>query len=121
MMPSPRNTWIPIDLSMQGASTINMEAAPGVAGVIRQVTAGTNVIPTAGTLALAKGTVNILKDTNQDLAALTAGTAKDLELASAVETLRIKATDVLKAVWTITTAGSYVAGACTIWIEPDLT
>lgn len=122
-MPTPRATWIPVDLSMQGTSTINMEAVAGVAGRIMQITAGTAVKPTAGTLALSKvrGSVstNICKDTSLDLATLTNGSAANLVLPDAVEDVRLLATDVLKAVWTITTAGSFVCGGCTVWIEPD--
>jgi hypothetical protein len=124
-MPSPRNTWVPVSLGLQGASTAAREGTAGMSGVIKQITAGTAVLPTAGTLALAKvaGSVstNVLKETNEDLAALTAGVAKNLTLAEANETLRVKATDILKATWTVTTAGSFVGGSCVVWIEPDNT
>ena len=124
-MPSPRNTWVPVVLGLQGASTATREGTAGMSGVIRQITAGAAVLPTAGTLALAKisgsASSNVLKETNLDLTTLSAGVAKDLTLAEASETLRVKASDILKATWTVTTAGSFVGGSCVAWIEPDNT
>ncbi len=122
-MPGLRTSWIALDLGYSGTTTGYREAAVPVNGTIMEAWAGSNVLPTAGTLAVAKGSTNILASTNINLASsggnLTAGVASSLALATANSARRVSAGDVLKATWTITTAGSFVGGSCIVFVEPD--
>jgi hypothetical protein len=117
-MPSPSGNWKPFHLDHVVATTNTVYACPGIAGIIRQITFFAPVIASTGTLALSKNTLNILTATNIDLNAATGTTPAAQTLAASTAPLTITATDYLKAVWTISSAGSYAGGACTVWIEP---
>ena len=119
-MTVPKKHWIAVDLSFSGTTTGKIEAVAGVAGRVVLVVCGTNVKPTTGTLALAKGTTNILSATNVNLASLTNGTAAEQTISTVTKNITVAATDVFKATWTLTSAGSFVAGACKVYIEPDI-
>lgn len=123
-MPGPRSSWIPLSLGYSGTATGYVEAAVPVPGVIKEVWVGSNVLMTAGNVAVAKGSANILSAPSVNLAAsggdVTAGTAASQTLATASTTQRVAAGDILKATWTVTTAGSFVCGSCIVWVEPDL-
>jgi len=120
-MPGPRTSWLVFDLNLQGATTATVETVIPFAGLIQEVWVGTAVIPTTGTLAIAKAGTNILSATNVNLAALAAGVGASQTLATANTTKRVAAGNVLKATWTISSAGSFVGGSCHVFIEPDLT
>ena len=109
--------WIPVRLSMSGTATATVEGVCGVAGTVRLVVAGTVVKPTEGAVAVNKGSTSLLT-TDLLLHSLTNATAAEQTLAAGNKTLEVAATDVLQAVYTITTAGSYVGCGLTVWIEP---
>ena len=120
-MPSLRSSWIPLDLGLQGATTAVKEVAVPVAGVVKEVWVGAQVLATTGTCAVAKGTINLLTATNVNLASdIAAGVAASQTLATAATTLRVAAGNIIVATWTINTAGSFTGGACLVWIEPDI-
>ena len=89
------------------------------AGKIKEAWCGAAVLPTTATLALAKGSTNILTDATVDVAALTAGTAAKQTLAAGVASLRVAAGDMLTATWTFTVIGPGDGFAAQVWIEPD--
>lgn len=124
-MPSPRGSWKYVDLSPDMAvanqSEIVIKAAP-CNGVIKEVRVAINTLLAtgAGTLALAKGSVNILKGTNVDLQAdLVAATSELVELSATGQDLKVTKGDILKATWTLTTAAITNAALCEIAIEPS--
>lgn len=125
-MPTPRSAWIPVDLGlgMDNADIANGDvvvvARPAChAGTIREVWVVADALPTAGTVAFAKGSTNILSDTNVNLASLTADTAAAQTLSTNAQALRVAETDMLKATWTFTTIGSGDGFGAIVWVEPD--
>jgi len=117
-MPTPKGNWKPFHLDHVVATTNTVYACPGIAGTIRQVTCMAPVIAATGTLAVTKNTLNVLAAATVDLNAAAITTPANQTLATSEAPLTITATDYLKAVWTISSAGSYAGGACTVWIEP---
>lgn len=122
-MPGPLSTWVAYDLSLPAAATGYKEAVVRAAGTVKEVWVGSNVLMTAGNVAVAKGSTNLLAETNVDLAAsggdVAAGVGEAITLATGNAALRVAAGDILKATWTVTTAGNFVAGSCIVWVEPD--
>lgn len=124
-MPSPKGAWVYVDLSPDMAvanqSEIVLKAAP-VSGVIKQVRVAINTLLTTGggTLALAKGGVNILSATSVDLQAdLVAATSETETLTTTDQDLKVTEGDMLKATWTLTTNAVTNAAFCVVAIEPS--
>lgn len=126
-MPSLRSAWEPFDLGCRAAAysngdTVKVQVPVPFAGTIKEVWVGalTTVTTGGGIVALAKGSTNILSASNVDLqSGLTAGTAALQTLAANGQTLKVAAGDILSALWTLTTVGSFDGGACRVYIEPD--
>lgn len=122
-MPTPRSGWLLLALGLQGASSAVRNAAVPCAGTVKEIWVGAQVLMTTGNVAVAKGAINLLSATNVSLAAsggdVSAGVAASQTLATAATTKRVAAGDILVATWTVTTAGSFVGGACSVLIEPD--
>lgn len=123
-MPSPKGAWKYVDLSPDMAvanqSEIVIKAAP-CDGVIKQVRVAINttLATGGGTLAVAKGSVNILKETNVDLQAdLANATSELVDLSETEQDLKVTEGDLLKATWTLTTNAVTNAALCEIAIEP---
>ncbi len=125
-MPTPRSSWVYVDLSpsIAVANTAVLVAKPSpVAGTIKEVWVGINTVLTTGggVVAVAKGAANILSATNVDLqSGVTAATPAKATLTTAQSTLKVAAGDLLKATWTLTTAAITNAATCLVAVEPDL-
>ena len=117
-MPSPTGNWKPFHLDHTVATTNTVYCCPGIAGIVRQVTTFAPVVASTGTLAVSKGTQNLLAAATVDLNAAASTTPANQTLATSTAPLTITATDYLKAIWTISSAGSYAGGACTVYVEP---
>lgn len=130
MSPTPRSAWHWVDLSpdIAVANTNEIVAKPaGVAGTIKEIWVGINTILTTGggTVAVAKGAVNVLSSTTYNLGAaatpdLVAATPESATLTTAPTSLEVAAASWLKATWTLTTAAVSNAAALLVAIEPDL-
>ena len=76
-----------------------------------------------GTLAIAKGSANVLSSTTYNIAAggdLTAATPESATLTTAGSTLKVAAGDQFKATYVLTTAASGNAATVIVAIEPDI-
>ena len=119
-MPTPFSAWIPVHMSYTGTTTATVYATPGIAGTVKQITVGVPVVMTTGTIAPFKaGSVALATALSAATDGVAAGVAENMVLATVGQTLKIAATDVLSVTWTVTSAGSFVGGGCTIWIEPN--
>lgn len=135
-MPTPRGAWYALDLSIKQdeADLANGEVVvvSGIcprAGKVKEVWIGESILPTTGTVAVAKqnsGTaVTLLGSATANLAsstAFTAHTAASQTLTSSTESLSVAAGDILTATWTltsITVAGADDIFCCTVMIEPN--
>lgn len=99
---------------------VTVTVAPGFAGTVVGIRVIMPVLPTAATLAIAKGTTNLLTATNLDLAAdIVAATVKTATLSTSNLALKFAATDYFSATWTLTTVGSMTGAGCTVIVEPD--
>lgn len=118
-MPTPTVARFAMQLGSQLATTTTTYACPGITGRIIKIVAGIPAVATNATLVVSKGSTAL--HASLSLAdGLTAGTAKELTLTATGHTLDIAATDILKAVWTVTDAGgTFVGGDCEVWIEPS--
>jgi hypothetical protein len=108
-------------MAVANQSEIVIKAAP-CNGVIKQarVAINTKLTTGGGTLALAKGSVNILSATNVDLQAdLANATSELVDLSANEQDLKVTAGDLLKATWTLTTNAVTNAALCEIAIEPS--
>lgn len=127
-MPTPRSAWVYLDLGttidVADKNKIEIAAAP-VAGTIKEVWIGINTLLTTsgGTLAIAKGSANVLSSTTYNIAAggdLTAATPESATLTTAGSTLKVAAGDQFKATYVLTTAASGNAATVIVAIEPDI-
>lgn len=96
-----------------------------VAGTVKAIYVGASVLPTTGTLAVAKSAttaVNLLSAATVDLAALTANVGASQTLATVPASLEVVAGDIIKATWTLTdiTVTDDAVLACTVAIEPKV-
>jgi hypothetical protein len=129
-MPTPRGSWIWVDLSpaVAVANLDQLIAKPApVAGTIVSCWVGANAILTTGggTLAVKKAGVTILSSATYNLGAaatpdLVAATPELATLTTAKSTLKVAAGDLLSATWVLTTAAVTNALMCMVAIEPDL-
>lgn len=117
-MPSPAGQMKPIQLDHTITTTGTIYACPGIAGIVRKIVYFNPVVTTAGSVAISKNTTSLLSTATINNATATYTTPTELTLATTPETLLLKATDYLKAIFTITTGGSYAGGTVTVWIEP---
>ena len=129
-MPTINSAWIYVDLGITVQATdvgavVRVAPAP-VAGTIKKVIVGMNTLLTTGggTLAVAKGSTNILSSTTYSLASaaspdLVAATPEEATLSASATALKVAALDQLKATWTLTTATIGYGGTCVVVIEPD--
>lgn len=127
-MPTPRSAWVYLDLGttidVADTNKIVIAAAP-VAGTIKEVWIGINTLLTTsgGTLAIAKGSANVLSSTTYNIAAggdLTAATPESATLTTAGSTLKVAAGDQFKATYVLTTAAVGNAATVIVAIEPDI-
>ena len=128
-MPTINSAWVYVDLSpkIAVANTNEIIAKPaGVAGTIKQIWIGINTVLTTGggIVAVAKGSTNVLSSPTYNLGAaatpdLVAATPELATLAANANSLKVAATDWLKATWTLTTAAITNAAACIVVVEPD--
>lgn len=133
-MPTPRVGYHFYDLGIKIVETkladndVVRVCAPVVAaGTVKEVWVGETVVPTTGTLAVAKSAatnVNLLTASTVNLATgLAAFVAAAQTLAAGLQDLRVAAGDMLTAVWTLTniTTGGGVANCfcCTVVVQPD--
>lgn len=129
-MPTPKSSWIWLDLGIKcdeadlaDGSVVVTGAVCPVAGTVKEIWAGTNTLPTAATLAVAKAAstdVALLAATLTMQTGLTAYVGKTLTLASAGN-LDVAAGNIIKATWTLTnvTEADDAVFACSVGIEPD--
>lgn len=118
-MPTPAGNWKPFFLVHDVATTATVYVCPGIAGIVRQVTFFEPVIASTGTLALSKsGSPTLTSAATIDLNAAAGTTPANQTLATSEATLTLAATDYLKAIFTISSGGSYAGGCVTVWIEP---
>lgn len=130
-MPTGYSSWIWLDLGIRGDEAdladndvVVTGAICPVPGTVKEVWVGTNVLPTAGTLAVARSAstaVNLLSAASVNLATgLTAHVGAKQTLAEA-GALRVAAGNLIKATWTLTdiTAGDDAIFGCLVGIEPD--
>src|SRR5574343_341582 len=96
------------------------------AGTVKEIWVGLSILPTTGTLAVAKAGTTLLSAATTDLSSstvYTAHTASQMTLTSSNPIKKVAAGDILTATWTLT--DSTVAGAddlflCTVIVEPDV-
>lgn len=124
-MPTPRSAWLWLDLSpdMAVANTDELViAAVPVAGTIKSVSICINTLLGAGggTLAIAKGSANILSSATYNIGAtdLVAATPEFATLTTAGSTLKVAAGDLIKATWVLTTCAVTNAAQVLVAIEP---
>lgn len=141
-MPTPRGAWYSIDLSIKqdevDLSNGEVVVVGGIcpwAGTVKEVWVGLSILPTTGTLAVAKsnqvggtaGTaVSLISAATTDLSSATVytvHTASQMTLSSSTEVLKVAAGDILTATWTltsITVAGADDLFLCTVLVEPNV-
>jgi len=121
-MPTPRVGWVPVQLDCDLATDSLVYGCPGVAGTVVQVTVGVPVVATTYTgFNVYKNAVTLIAQQLLTTAGgYVGGTAKNVTLVTTPTSLRVAATDILSANWNVNSAGSYVGGGCTVWIEPDV-
>ena len=117
-MPTPKAGWVPVQLNCDLATDTITYGCPGITGTVKQITVAIPTLPTSGVLDVYKNAEKLCTQINM-ATTVVAGVAEDATLVTTVKVLRIAATDVLSANWNVGTAGSYVGGGCTVWIEPD--
>lgn len=128
-MPTPEGSmkWVDLGISVPVANVdkIVIQPAP-VAGTIKSIWVGINTVLTTagGTLAVAKGSANLLSAATYALGAaetpdLVAATPELAVLTTVSGNLKVAAGDLLKATWVLTTAAVTNAGICLVGIEPD--
>lgn len=120
-MPTPKAGWIPVQLGCDLATDTTTYACPGVTGTVVQITVGVPAVATSYTSFAVYKNAELLTASKALTTAggFVAGTAQNLTLVTGEKTLRIAPTDILSALWDVNSAGSYVGGGCTVWIEPD--
>lgn len=118
-MPTPSGNWKPITITHASTSTATLYACPGIAGIVRQITFFEPVVAANGNLAITKNAAPTLTTAaSVDLNAPTGTTPANQTLAASEASLTLAATDYIKAVFTISSAGSYAGATVTVWIEP---
>src|SRR5574343_1193667 len=141
-MPTPRGSWYTLDLSIKedqaDVADNDVVVVGGIcpwAGTVKEIWVGESILPTTGTLAVAKtnqvggtaGTpVTLLSAATTDLSSATvytAHTASQMTLTTSTETLKVAAGDIITATWTmtdITLAGADDLFCGSVLIEPNI-
>lgn len=124
-MPTPRGhrVWVDMSPQLSAADTAVTVVKPvPVAGTIKVVRVVQKTLGAAasGTWVLSKNTVNILSAASIDSQAdLVAATPEDVTLTTNSATLKVVTTDMLNAVYTLTTCALTSAIGVYVGIEPD--
>lgn len=125
-MSSPAGYYQYFDLGMKGTDNdvsngdiVTAVVSPGFACTVVGVKVILPVLPTAGTLAVTKGSTSLLAANVNLASGVTALTVASPTLTTDNLALHLAATDYLKAVWTITTNNNMTGAGCTVIVEPD--
>lgn len=124
-MPTPRSSWVWVDMSPHlsaANATCTISQPVPVKGRIVCVRAGQKLLGAAASnsFTLAKGSANILSAASVDpTASFVAGVAEDLVLTTNEGTLKVATTDMLHAVYTLTTCALTSAIGVYLAIEPE--
>lgn len=127
-MPTPRSAWVYLDLGTvietANKNKIVVAVSP-VAGTVKEVWIGINTLLTTsgGTLAIAKGSANVLSSATYNIGAggdLVAATPESATLTTAGSSLKVAAGDQFKATYVLTTAASGNAATVVVAIEPSV-
>ncbi len=131
-MPTPKSAWVPLDMSPKmdnaeygAGDAVQVTVPVSFNGIVQEAWVAVGVEFPSATLQLHKFTgktssQNLLPIVSAgiDSTVISANLASKLTVVSNTETRRLRAGQVLKAIWTFTTPGAGDAPSCIVWVEP---